>query len=694
MNGIEVVSMPMDLYLRDRDISIVGQSQPLTISNGSTAVETVYRLNVDGQAILAGEDTGMFREWGQDDEFIFGQATGQDPFHLTIKIKFTTKVPSYTAPEDLYRTARSMGMNRSVNENYNLTWMFPVDSGFYYLVRLHFCEIAPEITGINQRVFEIFLNNQTADDQMDIIVYADGIGVPIYREFVVMVPEGGGGRQDLWLALHPNTRARAKYSDALLNGLEIFKLNATDGNLAGPNPNPKHKSNVGADQTAPSIEKDRRNKVGKPLVLAGVVVGLVVVVGLIFFFFHLRRLRARKKKKKKTRTVGTSRGTSWWVPFSRSDKGSTQTRFATRSSELCRHFSLVEMRSATNDFSDNFLIGVGGFGNVYRGAIDGGATPVAVKRLNPSSRQGTHEFFTEIDMLSQLRHLHLVSLIGCCAEQGEMILVYDFMANGALRDHLYGASDHNPPLPWKKRLEICIGAAKGLHHLHTGANQMIIHRDVKTANILLDENWVAKVSDFGLSKLGPIAGGTKSHVSTVVKGSFGYIDPEYYRLQRLTEKSDVYSFGVVLLEVLCGRPPVEKQLEGREASLVEWGRAHHESGKLKEIVDERVRNEIGAECLRKFGEIATSCVEDLGTDRPAMGDVMWGLEFAMQLQKKRGAGEVTTAEIEEELMEGERVGCNGHGGGGGGGGGGGLRVESTLGMSGDVFSEIGNPQGR
>ena len=674
VNGIEVVSMPTDLYLKGEDISMAGQSQPFTINNG-TALEMVYRLNVDGQAISAVDDTGMFREWSQDDSFIFGPAAGQDPFHLTIKIKFT-KVPPYTAPEILYRTARSMGMNRNVNENYNLTWIFPVDSGFYYLVRLHFCEIAPEITGINQRVFEIFLNNQTADDQMDIMVYADGIGVPIYREFVVMVPEAGGVRQELWLALHPNTGAHAKYSDALLNGLEIFKLNASDGNLAGPNPIPKHKSKAEVDQIEPIQTADRWNKVRKPLIFAGVVVGGVVAVALILFFFILRRLGAKKK----ARTAGTSRGTSWWTPFSQSGAESTKTRYTPRPSELCRHFSLEEMLSATNDFSDDFLIGVGGFGNVYRGAIHGGATPVAVKRLNPTSQQGTREFRTEIEMLSQLRHIHLVSLIGYCAEHGEMILVYDFMANGALRDHLYGTD--NPPLPWKKRLDICIGAAKGLHHLHTGAKHTIIHRDVKTANILLDENWVAKVSDFGLSKLGP-AGGSESHVSTVVKGSFGYIDPEYYLLQRLTDKSDVYSFGVVLFEVLCGRPPVEKHLEGREASLVEWGKAHYKSGRLEEIVDNRVRNEIGAECLRKFGEIATSCVGDRGTERPAMGDVMWGLEFAMQLQKK--SGEVS--EIEEGL-EGERR-WNGHGGGGGGGGG-----ESTLGMSGDVFSEIRNPQGR
>ncbi|KAL9994653.1 putative protein kinase RLK-Pelle-CrRLK1L-1 family [Helianthus debilis subsp. tardiflorus] len=629
VNGIEIVSHP-DIYSSDGNTMIVGINTPFDINN-DTVLENVYRLNVGGQSISPSGDTGLFRPWAGDTQYIFGAGVGvpvaTDP---NITISYPSGMPDYVAPVDVYKTARSMGPTPAVNMGYNLSWYFDVDTGFSYLVRLHFCEVAPEISKVNQRVFEIFINNQTAETEADVIAWATKKDVPVFKDYVVFFG-GGAPRQDLWLALHPNAASKSQYYDAILNGVEIFKINASDGNLAGSLPSPAPVQPIIDPDRGASIKSGKSNKTG--LIGGGVGGGIAVIILIGLFVCFLTR------KSKKQKDPSSSDGPSGWLPLSlygnSHSSGSTAKTNTTGSyasslpSNLCRHFSFSEIKAATKNFDESLLLGVGGFGKVYKGEIDGGTTKVAIKRGNPLSDQGVNEFQTEIEMLSKLRHRHLVSLIGYCEDNNEMILVYDYMAHGTLREHLY--KTQNQPLPWKQRLEICIGAARGLHYLHTGAKHTIIHRDVKTTNILLDEKWVAKVSDFGLSKTGPALDHT--HVSTVVKGSFGYLDPEYFRRQQLTDKSDVYSFGVVLFEILCARPALNPTLPKEQVSLAEWAQHCHTKGILDQIIDPFLKGRISPECFKKVAETAVKCVADQGIERPSMGDVLWNLEFALQLQE-------------------------------------------------------------
>ncbi|WRX20265.1 Serine-threonine/tyrosine-protein kinase [Theobroma cacao] len=554
VNGIEVVSMPTNLYTVQKYGShrLVGTNYFFELDN-NTALETAYRLNVGGGDVSNIDDTGMFRTWHGDVDYIFGAASGVTPFQPEATIKYTLATPAYTAPEVVYKTSRTMGPTPSINLNYNLTWLCPVDSGFYYLVRLHFCETEPDVTMPNQRVFNIFINNQTAE---------------------------------------------------------------ADGSLAAPNPEVEvvHISPV------PELKHSKKRRNFKAII--GATTGSIASLFLLFsYIFWQRKHLLCITKSSKRRKVS---------PFSKGMR--------------CTHFSLADILTATNNFDDALVIGRGGFGNVYKGHIQGLQHEVAIKRLNSMSHQGENEFWTEIEMLSQLRYINLVSLIGYCNDNNEMILVYDYMVNGTLCDHLY--NNDKIPLPWKQRLQICIGAARGLDYLHSGAVQRIIHRDVKTTNILLDEKWVAKVSDFGLSKVGPIFMANVP-ITTMVKGTFGYMDPEYYRRLQLTEKSDVYSFGVVLFEVLCARPAVDIKLEDEQIGLAGWALKCVENETIEQIIDPYLQGKIAPECLRVYAEIAENCLRQVGLERPTMSDVGGMLEFALQLQE--------TAEAKETVQVGDRI---------------------------------------
>ncbi|KAF8387645.1 hypothetical protein HHK36_026299 [Tetracentron sinense] len=631
VNGIEIIPMP-DVF---EPAILVGFSDQFVDADSST-LQTMYRLNVGGQYIPTKNDSGLTRTWYDDSPYLFGASFGvTSEADKNVKIRYPSDMPKYIAPVDVYSTARTMGPDLKINQNYNLTWVFQVDGNFMYLVRFHFCEL--QLTKINQRVFDIYLNNQTAQEAADVIAWSGSKAVPVYKDYAIYVSDGAGD-DELWVALHPSLSAKPEFYDAILNGMEIFKLNDTSGNLAGPNPVPSQMLLKAESEEArtftPSKSTSHAHVIGGA---AGGAAAFGIVAALCIAIYQ------RKK-----RVLGSESGTSGWLPLygnshttasksTISGKSTASSNVSSMAANLCRHFSLAEIKHGTKNFEESEVIGVGGFGKVYKGVVDGG-TKVAIKRSNPSSEQGVHEFQTEIEMLSKLRHRHLVSLIGYCEENEEMILVYDYMAYGTLREHLY--KSNKPPLSWKQRLEICIGSARGLHYLHTGAKYTIIHRDVKTTNILLDENWVAKVSDFGLSKTGPNL--NQTHVSTVVKGSFGYLDPEYFRRQQLTEKSDVYSFGVVLFEVLCARPALNPSLPKEQVSLGDWALHCQRKGILEDIIDPLLKGKINPECLKKFADTAEKCLSDQGLDRPSMGDVLWNLEFALQLQENPDGAKLVT----------------------------------------------------
>ncbi|KAM3406145.1 hypothetical protein ACQJBY_000282 [Aegilops geniculata] len=296
-------------------------------------------------------------------------------------------------------------------------------------------------------------------------------------------------------------------------------------------------------------------------------------------------------------------------------------------------FSFNELRTATRNFRPDSVLGEGGFGSVFKGWIDektltptkpGTGMVIAVKKLNQESYQGHREWLAEVNYLGQLSHSNLVKLVGYCVEDEQRLLVYEFMPRGSLENHLFRRSTHFQPLSWNLRMKIAHGAAKGLAFLHSDKAK-VIYRDFKTSNILLDANYDAKLSDFGLAKDGPT--GDKSHVSTRVMGTYGYAAPEYLATGHLTTKSDVYSFGVVLLEMLSGRRAVDKNRPTGEHNLVEWARPYLTSKRrIFRVLDPRLGGQYSLAKAQKAASLALQCLSVDSRNRPSMEQVIVALE--------------------------------------------------------------------
>ncbi|CAN1170937.1 Receptor-like protein kinase HERK 1 [Linum perenne] len=558
---------------------------PANSMSPSSAFRTLYRVDMGGD----GQE-----QWQPDQEFYATPNIGSESPDITVGWSSPPDwIQDLAVPQSVLSSCRYETVNSTMKPS-NLTWTFQVKMNSKQYLRLYFyncVDATPED-------FHLYINNFSTNISSD-----SDISHPYYREFAV--DTDGSGYMNI--SISPNIADESGMDNsAYLNALEIMELNT------------EHKS------------RNRNIVIGLSVAAGAAVLILALILGV---------LRRRKKTTmkpsdsvKKSSTATSGKKSHSWMTVKSNIQGSPLPEL-----NLKLKMPFAEILAATDNFNPDRLIGAGGFGKVYEGKLVNGVK-VAVKRSESGHGQGLPEFQTEVLVLSKIRHRHLVSLIGYCDDGAEMILVYEFMKNGTLREYLYNWEEHDcnsfsktaPLLNWKQRLEICIGSAQGLHYLHTGSDGGIIHRDVKSTNILLDENLVAKVADFGLSQSGPP---DPDHHSMALKGSFGYLDPEFFRTLQLTDKSDVYAFGVVMLEVLCARPPILNSANAEAINLAEWGLMWQKKGEIEKIVDPLIAGEINPGSLRKFAEVAEKCLSQDGVDRPTMLDVCWDLEYALQLQK-------------------------------------------------------------
>ncbi|CAA0816291.1 Protein kinase superfamily protein [Striga hermonthica] len=308
-------------------------------------------------------------------------------------------------------------------------------------------------------------------------------------------------------------------------------------------------------------------------------------------------------------------------------------------------FTLRDLEIATARFSSDHIIGEGGYGVVYRGRLVNG-TDVAVKKLLNNLGQAEKEFRVEVEAIGHVRHKNLVRLLGYCIEGVHRMLVYEYVNNGNLEQWLHGAMRKHGTLTWEARMKVLLGTAKALAYLHESIEPKVVHRDIKSSNILIDEEFNGKVSDFGLAKL---LGSGESHIATRVMGTFGYVAPEYANTGLLNEKSDIYSFGVLLLEAVTGRDPVDYGRPANEVNLVEWLKMMVGSRRAEEVVDSNLEVRPTIRALKRALLIALRCVDPDSDKRPKMSQVVRMLEtdeFPYREDRRNRKTRTTSMEIE------------------------------------------------
>ncbi|XP_022026397.1 probable LRR receptor-like serine/threonine-protein kinase At1g56140 isoform X2 [Helianthus annuus] len=432
-----------------------------------------------------------------------------------------------------------------------------------YTITLFFAETVFNRTpntwqGHGRRLFDIYIQGNRRQKDFDISKEAGGIARALEKKFDVIVTQ---------------------------SYLEIHLFWAGKGTCCIPEQG-DYGPLISAIRVSPDFKvKSKSNKTG---MIVGIVAAVTSVILLLFIFgVYMKRKRSKNAEEDEILGMGPK----------------------------VKTYTYAELRTATADFSSSNLLGEGGFGPVYKGMLNDGRV-VAVKRLSVASHHGRSQFITEISTISAVQHWNLVKLHGSCIEGSKRLLVYEYLENKSLDQALFGKTKVH--LDWSTRFNICLGTAKGLAYLHEESRPRIVHRDVKSSNILLDGELCPKISDFGLAKL---YDDKRTHMSTRVAGTIGYLAPEYAMRGHLTSKADVFGFGVVCLEILSGRPNYDEKVDPEQKYLLHWAWSLYESNRHLDLIDPSLSSFDEQQATRMLG-VALLCVQASPTSRPAMSRVI------------------------------------------------------------------------
>uniref|UniRef100_A0A6N2NA23 Protein kinase domain-containing protein n=1 Tax=Salix viminalis TaxID=40686 RepID=A0A6N2NA23_SALVM len=428
-------------------------------------------------------------------------------------------------------------------------------------------------------------------------------------------------------AINSSLTSHKVHFDSTLVG-DYKLLNLTWFEPPAPSPAPivsssPMKAPVYQSSTPSAVGSSKKGKHTNLISILGIGAGIVIIAIVSILIICSCTFRKGKPKASSKETEPVNPGTKDPAPAAGSLPHPSSTRF----------LAYEELKEATNNFEPASILGEGGFGRVFKGVLSDG-TAVAIKRLTNGGQQGDKEFLVEVEMLSRLHHRNLVKLVGYYSsrDSSQNLLCYELVPNGSLEAWLHGPLGVNCPLDWDTRMKIALDAARGLTYLHEDSQPCVIHRDFKASNILLENNFNAKVADFGLAKQAPEGG--VNYLSTRVMGTFGYVAPEYAMTGHLLVKSDVYSYGVVLLELLTGRKPVDMSQPSGQENLVTWARPIlRDKDRLEELVDPRLGGKYPKEDFVRVCTIAAACVAPEASQRPSMGEVVQSLKMVQRVME-------------------------------------------------------------